>query len=234
MNSETPIKILLIGDYLIFRIGLKMLIEAEERFNVVGEAAKISEAPDLIVRNKPDVVLINAPEIKNGDFPEFMGKHRDVIPVLILSNSDGKNIFKDCFELGASGLVSKEKNPEILFRAIEQVYQGQLWFDRTLMGETIKQLMDEKHNGNGKTDSDTHSLTEREWEVLTQVCKGLKNKNIADNLFISETTVRHHLTSIFEKLNVDSRLQLVVLAFRKKMVEIPPKTVEMTQGADYL
>lgn len=235
MNSKTPIKILLIGDYLIFRIGLKMLLEAEERFSVVGEAAKISEAPELIIRNKPDVVLINAPEIKNGDFTKFIENHRDETPVLILSNSDGKKIFKDCFEIGASGLVSKEKNPEILFRAIEQVYQGQLWFDRNLMGETIKQLMDEKHNGNGKAESDIQSsLTEREWEVLTQVCKGLKNKNIADNLFISETTVRHHLTSIFEKLNVDSRLQLVVLAFRKNLVEIPPKTVEMTQGADYL
>lgn len=235
MDSQSPIKILLIGDYLIFRIGLKMLLEAEERFVVVGEAAHIMEAGDLITRNKPDVILINAPEIKNSDFPEFMEKHRDKMPVLILSNSDGKNIFRDCFELGASGLVSKEKNPEILFRAIEQVYQGQLWFDRNLMGETIKQLMDDKHNGNGKAESDTYSsLTEREWEVLTQVCKGLKNKNIADNLFISETTVRHHLTSIFEKLNVDSRLQLVVLAFRKNLVEIPPKNVEMTQGFDHL
>jgi NarL family two-component system response regulator YdfI len=235
MKSKAPIKILLIGDYLIFRIGLKMLLEAEEKFNVVGEAANISEAPDLIVKNKPDVVLINAPEIKNGEFPAFMEKHHDDLPVLILSNSDGKQIFKNCFELGASGLVSKEKNPEILFRAIEQVYQGDLWFDRTLMGETIKQLMDEKHNGNGKSESDIQSsLTEREWEVLTQICKGLKNKNIADNLFISETTVRHHLTSIFEKLNVTSRLQLVVLAFRKKLVEIPPKNVETSQNFDYL
>ncbi len=235
MNSKAPIKILLIGDYLIFRIGLKMLLEAEEKFNVVGEAANIAEAPDLIVKNKPDVILINAPEIKNGEFPGFMEKYHDDLPVLILSNSDGKEIFKNCFELGASGLVSKEKNPEILFRAIEQVDQGDLWFDRTLMGETIKQLMNEKHNGNGRAENDIYSsLTEREWEVLTQVCKGLKNKNIADNLFISETTVRHHLTSIFEKLNVTSRLQLVVLAFRKKLVEIPPKNVETSQNFDYL
>lgn len=235
MNLKSPIKILLVGDYLIFRIGLKMLIETEDSFKVVGEAANILEAPELITRNKPDVVLINAPEIKNKDFSAFMEKHCASTPVLILTNSDGKQIFKTCFELGASGLVSKEKDPEILFRAIRQVYEGQLWFDRTLMGETIRQLMDEKHNGNGKTETDISSaLTEREWEVLTQVCKGLKNKIIADNLFISETTVRHHLTSIFEKLNVNSRLQLVVFAFRKKLIEIPPKNLEKSQGLDYL
>ncbi|MCW5960620.1 MAG: response regulator transcription factor [Pyrinomonadaceae bacterium] len=235
MNSKPPIKILLIGDYLIFRIGLKLLLEAEEKFSVVGEAANLDEAPDLIKRNKPDVVLINAPEVRKEDFPSFMEKNRGELPVLILTNSDGKKIFKACFELGASGLVSKEKDPEILFRAIEQVYEGDLWFDRTLMGETIRQLMDEKTNGNGKHEDDIYStLTEREWDVLSQVCNGLKNKNIASNLFISETTVRHHLTSIFEKLKVNSRLQLVVLAFRKRLVEIPPKNVESVQGLDYL
>jgi two-component system response regulator DegU len=235
MNTKAPIKILLIGDYLIFRIGLKMLLEAEERFKVVGEAATIGESHDLIRKNTPDVILVNAPEVDNEEFPPFIERYRDHCPVLILSNSDGKKMFKNCFELGASGLVSKEKNPEILFRAIEQVHQGDLWFDRTVMGETIRQLMEEKHNGNGKSDSDSYSsLTEREWEVLTQVCKGLKNKKIADNLFISETTVRHHLTSIFEKLKVTSRFQLVVLAFKKNLVEIPPKNAQGAQSFEYV
>jgi len=234
-SDHPPIKVLLVGDYLIFRIGLKLLIEAEANFKVVGETASISEAADLIKRNNPDVILVNAPEIKSSEFQDFMNNWRGSIPVLVLTNSDGKKIFKTCFELGVSGLVSKEKNPEVLFKAIEQVHEGQLWFDRTLRGETIRQLMVEKQNGSGKPEpGDAVELTEREWEVLTQVCKGLKNKIIADNLFISETTVRHHLTSIFEKLNVNSRLQLVVLAFRKNLVDIPPQTAETAHNLDYL
>lgn len=227
MNSEPPIKIFLIGDYLIFRIGLKMLIETKETFNVVCESANIAEAQDLVAKNKPDIVLINAPEIENEKFSEFMIKCCDNIPVLILSDTDSKNMFKICIELGARGLISKDVTPEILFRAIKQVYDGQLWFDRSLMGETMRQLMTQKQNGDDKTEVDGKSaLTEREWEVLTQICKGMKNKAIAEKLFISETTVRHHLTSIFEKLNVDSRLQLVVYAFRNRLVEVPPQNRE--------
>ena len=90
------------------------------------------------------------------------------------------------------------------------------------MKQTIERLIEEKNSEPEKVKSQKYaSLTEREKEVLSQICKGMKNKAIAESLFITETTVRHHLTSIFEKLNVKSRLALAILAFNEGLVEVP-------------
>lgn len=92
------------------------------------------------------------------------------------------------------------------------------------MKKTIERLIKEKHEAPEKIHSDKYALlTEREREVLANICKGKKNKEIAEALFITETTVRHHLTAIFEKLNVKSRLALAILAFNERLVEVPHK-----------
>lgn len=96
-----------------------------------------------------------------------------------------------------------------------------LWFERKVLLTTISELVEERKNLPYNTHSQKYaSLTDREWEVLKGVCQGMKNKNLADSLFIAETTVRHHLTTIFEKLNVKSRLALAILAFKDGVVEI--------------
>lgn len=228
MSQSEQIKIYLIGDYLIFRVGLKMLIETEDKFFVEREAARFSEVSEIILENKPDVVLINESEIDDENFTDFMKKYCDEVNVIIFSESVTKKMFKSAFEVGAKGLISKKVSTEILFRAIEQVHKGQLWFDRSLMSDAMRQMISEKNNENGKSKDNSNSLlTDREWQVLTQVCKGLKNKVIAENLYISETTVKHHVTSIFEKFKVGTRLELVVFAFQNRLVEVPPKNEEI-------
>lgn len=227
MSQSEQIKIYLIGDYFIFRVGLQMLIETQEKFAVIEEAAHFSEVSDTILENKPDVVLLNESEVDDETFVEFMKDHSEDVKVIIFSESVGKKMFKKAFKVGARGLISKKVSTEILFRAIEQVHNGQYWFDRRLMGETMRQLLNDQNNENGKAKEHPDStLTDREWDVLTQVCKGLKNRAIAENLYISETTVKHHVTSIFEKFNVKTRLELVVFAFQNRLVEVPPKVEE--------
>jgi DNA-binding NarL/FixJ family response regulator len=224
MNSENLIKIVIVGDYSIFRTGLKMLIETEKRFRVVGETSNFEEASDLMSHEDVDVVLFDLPESNGSELVSSIPQSLVNTPILILTASKELELYQKCLRLGASGLVPKEKNAEILFKAIEKVHQGEFWFDRLVMGQTIRQLVDEKHLQYENPQVNAHaSLTEREKEVLNLICKGLKNKGIAERLFITETTVRHHLTSIFEKLEVSSRLELVIYAFKHSLVSMPVK-----------
>lgn len=222
MDAKKEIKIMIIGDYLIFRSGLKLLLETEKDIKVVGEAADLSEAVNLIPRIKPEILLIESDEIDKGNFESFMSSQSSYVPIIALANSRDTEKPQKYLLLGVSGLVSKEQTAEVLFKAIKQVSDGDVWFDRRLMNNIIRQLVSEKKLLPEKLYSyNCAVLTTREQEVLLLICQGMKNKSIADNLFITETTVRHHLTSIFEKLNVNSRLELVVHAFKEKLVEIP-------------
>ncbi len=229
MNAEKEITVMIVGDFLIFRSGLKMILETENTFKVSGEAADLAETASLMNKIEPDILLIDSEQIDNGNFSAFLAAQNNYIPIIVLTNSIDAATHQKYLLLGIDGLISKEQNTEKLFHAIKQVSNGDVYFDRKLMSETIKQLISEKdlipeklyayHNAN---------LTEREQEVLMLLCRGMKNKLISEKLFITETTVRHHLTSIFEKLKVSTRLELVVHAFRERLVEIP---VEKSESA---
>jgi DNA-binding NarL/FixJ family response regulator len=213
---------MIVGDFLIFRNGLKLLLETNKRFKVSAEAADLLEAASLINKTKTDILLVESAEIDTGNLNQFLSSQSNGTPILVLTNSKNIEKHKKYLMLGIDGLFSKEKNAEALFKAIEQVNDGDFWFERRLMGNTIRQLINEKKSMPEKLYSyNCAVLTEREREVLMLICRGMKNKTIADNLFITETTVRHHLTSIFEKLKVTSRLELVVHAFNEGLVEIP-------------
>jgi DNA-binding NarL/FixJ family response regulator len=222
MDAKKDIKVMIVGDFLIFRNGLKMLLETTGTIKVVGEAVDLADASLSLPKIKPNVLLIDSDEIDKGNFAFFLSSQTNYTPIVVLTGSRNAENHQNYLLLGADGLVSKEQTAEVLFRAIRLVSEGDVFFDRKLMSDTIKQLVNERKSIPEKFYSyNCAALTEREREVLTQICRGMKNKFIAENLYISETTVRHHLTSIFEKLKVKSRLELVVHAFKEKMVEIP-------------
>ena len=231
MDSSKEIRIIIVGDFLIFRSGLKILLETESKIKVCGEAGNLAETAGLIEKTKPDILLIDSDQIENGSLTTFLSSQKNYIPTILLTNSIDAETHQKYLLLGVDGLVSKEQNAEILFHAIKRVSVGDVYFDRKLMSETIKRLVSEKnalpernYNYNGSI------LTEREQEVLNLLCRGMKNKVISENLFITETTVRHHLTSIFEKLKVNSRLELVVHAFREGLVKIPVEQSELLRN----
>ena len=229
MDMQKEIKVMVIGDFLIFRNGLKLLLETEKNIKVVGEAADLSEASDLIPKIKPDVLLIDSSEADKGIFTSFVALQPSYTSIIILANSSEIEMHRKYLMLGINGVVTKEQTADILFKAINKVHDGEVWFVRKLMDETIKQLVTEKKSMPEEIYSyNCSSLSTREREVLMLICQGMKNKIIADKLFISETTVRHHLTSIFEKLNVTSRLELVVHAFKEKLVEVPAENFEFS------
>src|SRR6185295_1366630 len=133
--------------------------------------------------------------------------------VLILTGTRSEENHRRAILLGAMGIVHKERASDHLIKAIEKVFDGEVWYDRTKMGRVFADMLNSGKNRDLSSDeAKIATLTDRELEVIHLIALGLKNKPIGEKLFISETTVRHHLTSVFGKLGVSSRLELIIYA----------------------
>lgn len=220
--ANTTINIFLICDLSIFKTALRMLIESDERFQVVGDAADANSAVEQIARLHPNIILVDLSDIDENALLPLSTPEIAKIPVLILTRKDQVEFYQQCLKLGVKGLVSKQNGAEVLYKAIEKVNEGEFWFDRSVMGATIRHMINEKQSFlENPAVQKANGMTEREREVVELICRGMKNKDIAEKLYIAETTVRHHLTSIFNKLNLESRLELVIYAFKHKLVKVP-------------
>jgi DNA-binding NarL/FixJ family response regulator len=197
-----------------------MLIETDRRLRVVGESNCIKNASQIIAQERPDLILVDLPD--QGSREDLPSTNDVKVPILILVGQHDTAIYQECLKVGISGLIQKSETSDSLFKAIEKIHNGEMWFDRSMMGETIRQLLHEKRILREFPKAHTvNELTDRENQVVELICQGMKNRDIADQLFITETTVRHHLTSVFNKLEIGSRLELVVYAFKNNLVKTP-------------
>lgn len=224
MIQDDKTTIVIVDDHRIFRNGLRMLLDAEPNFKVVGECETVEETAALIKKEKPDMVLLDL-NLEDGDslgiISEIPKLSRQTQTIVLTSEKDTSFHCK-CLKLGANGLVLKEKSSDELFKAIDKVREGDLWFEQAIMGKVLLEYTRPPSNTDDNSDlNKINSLSIREKEVITLIGEGLKNKDIGERLFISETTVRHHLTSIFSKLEITSRLELVIFAFKHKLAKIP-------------
>lgn len=224
-DDENPrIKIVLVDDHAVIRAGLRLLIEARRDMKVVGEAANATDAVAVAASAQPDIILLDLN--LEGDsgldcLPRLLAAaHR--ARVLVLTGVDDFEMHRQAARLGARGLVHKAKAAEVILKAIERVHAGEVWFDQYLISGMLSEMA---HPGGRKKSSEEEikitSLTRREHEVVSLVCEGLRNKQISERLFISQTTVSHHLTSAFSKLGVTDRLELVVYAYTQGIVKPP-------------
>lgn len=192
--------------------------------SVVAEASNREEALARAEEAQPDIILLDLDLGQNGglalisDLLSIARRAR----IIILTGVREVEVHRQAVRLGAMGIVRKEKAPEVLIRAIERVYAGEAWLDPTLVAEVIGELSGSQRTA--KPDAEVEriaSLSKREKEVIACVGEGLKAKEIADRLFISERTVSHHLNSIFTKLGVSGRAELIVYAYRHHLAELP-------------
>ena len=142
--------------------------------------------------------------------------------IIILTGLRDPEAHRQAVLLGAMGIVKKEKAAEVLISAIQRVHAGEAWLDPSLMAGVLSEMT--RAGKTRKADPETEkiaTLTNREREVIALIGEGIKNKEIAERLFISETTVRHHLTSIFAKLGVADRVELLIYAFRHGLANPP-------------
>ena len=212
-GAEGPhIRIVLVDGHPIVRAGLRMLIESGRGFVVVGEAGDRDEAVTVITREQPDIILLDL-DLGGHSSLEFFTELASAATgarILVLTAVDDPEMHRRAVLLGSMGVVLKRHASEALLRAIERVRQGEVWLDKS----TIAGLLSAANKAGDEDTVRIATLTKREREIILLIGEGLRNKQIADRLFVSETTVRHHLTSVFSKLGVSSRLDLVVYAYR--------------------
>jgi two-component system nitrate/nitrite response regulator NarL len=221
---DRPIRILMIDDHAVLRTGLRMIIESHMGMVVVGEAENRRESLAAIAQQTPDIILL---DLDLGDengldlLPELIAAVHDA-RIILLTGLRDPEVQRRAILLGAMGLVSKQKAADTVIRAIEKVHAGEVWLDRAM----IASILNERVNTSVASEQNSATLriaklTEREREVIHLIGEGIKNRQIAERLYISEATVRHHLTSIFAKLGVADRFELVIFAFQYGLAKLP-------------
>jgi len=216
MGADDTVRIVLVDDEQMVRAGLRMILESEDGFEVIGEAGDGASAVALVKQVDPDVVLmdIQMPGMNGLDATrEIVALERDDSSrVLILTTFDLDEYVYEALRAGASGFLLKRTPAEDLVAGVRVVAQG----DALLSPSVTKRLIGEfarRPAADGPTPAALDVLTDREREVLTLIAQGLSNQEIAAKLFLSEGTVKTHIKRIFYKLDLRDRTQAVILAY---------------------
>ncbi len=209
------IRILLVDDHKTMLWGLERLIQAEgDAFQLVGSASDGIEARTLCAEFSPDIVLLDL-DLKGSSSIDFLPAliGNGCTRVVILSANRDHATLAAAVKAGARGVVSKEAPTDDVLAAVRKVHGGELWLDQTLMQVLLGQLVAPAPKADPEAQR-IASLTAREREVIGMIVqgKGALNKDLAERAFISERTLRNHLTTIYQKLDVANRLELYVYA----------------------
>jgi DNA-binding NarL/FixJ family response regulator len=222
-SNTSLISILLVDNQSLLRAGLRLILEKEPIFEVVGEASIREEALEG-ARLRPDIIILNLNS--NGESDLDLLSDLSIIAegarVLVLISDFDLELRRRIVRFGVKGLVQKTESPDRLIAAVKSVYAGEVWLDPRTVSQVLDDLL---HAGDAKqTNSVLNNgvrLTGRELDIIALIGEGLKNKQIAERLYISEPTVRHYLTSIFEKVGVKGRQGLIVYAYQHGLAKPP-------------
>jgi DNA-binding NarL/FixJ family response regulator len=219
-DHTSKIRILIADDHAIFRDGLRRLLELEPEFEVVGEAADGNEAVTQTQQIRPDILLLDLamPRMPGLETLRELAAQRSEVRVILLTAAVENRQMVEALQIGARGVVMKEAATQTLLKAMRAVMAGQYWVGRepvTDMAQYLKAHAAGQQNAKAKS----YGLTRREIEILSTIVSGLSNKEIAQKFSLSEDTVKHHLTNIFDKLGVSSRLELALFAINNRLIE---------------
>ncbi|WP_352418839.1 response regulator transcription factor [Proteiniborus sp.] len=219
MNNG-KISVLIADDHSLMREGLKQILELESDIKVISLVANGEDVVKDALKYKPDVILldINMPKMSGLD---ALRRLKDIgvdSKIIMLTIHDEREYLFETIKIGANGYVLKDADSDTLIKAIRDVYNGKSYIQPSLSELLVKDFnsRDEK----SKESSLIESLTKREYEVLTLIAEGMNNREIAENLFISEKTVKNHVSNIFKKINVSDRVQAAIFTFRNNIKKI--------------
>ena len=220
-TSTEPIRVLVVDDQELFRRGLVMLLGQDVDIEVVGEADDGVTGTDLAARLAPDVVLLDV-RMPRRTGVEACRSIKEQVPsakIIMLTVSDEEGDLYETVKNGASGYLLKDSSIEKVAQAIRVVHDGQSLISPSMAVKLIDEFKQMSKPENKQVSG--LRLTDRELEVLRLVAKGLNNRVIAKQLFISENTVKNHIRNILEKLQLHSRMEAVMYAVREKLLDIP-------------
>ena len=222
--------IIIIDDHQLFREGVKRILDFESSFDVVAEGDDGSEAMDLVEAHKPDVVImdINMPNMNGVEATKMLVNRYPETKVIILSIHDDENYVQHALKTGAQGYLLKEMDADALIDAVRVVAEGGSYLHPKVTHNLVKEYRRLAAEEGADRDSvhaveirrPLHLLTRRECEVLQILAYGKSNRAIGETLYISEKTVKNHVTNILQKMIVNDRTQAVVQAIKNGWVEV--------------
>jgi len=216
----SKISLILADDHAVVRSGLRMLLEAQAEFEIIGEAESGREAVSLARSLRPDIILmdIQMPDLNGIEATKQIKKLAPETAVLALTMHEDEQYFFEMLHAGASGYVPKRAAPDELLTAIRTVARGEVFLYPSLATRLVKDYLDRAEAE--EQPRIYNKLTPREHEVLIQIAEGFSNPEIAENLVISVKTVDRHRENIMRKLNMHNRIDLVKYAIRTGLIDL--------------
>ena len=221
-GSQDKLRVIIADDHALFRRGLEMVLDNEDDLHVVGEADDGQQAVERAKELMPDVVLMDVRMPRRSGIEATQRIKEDLphVKVIMLTNSDDEADLYDAIKAGASGYLLKEISSEEVADSIRSVVQGHSRISPAMAAKLLNEFQSMSKRTDERQPLAPPRLTDRELQVLRLVAKGLGNRDIAQQLFISENTVKNHIRNILEKLQLHSRMEAVIYAVREKLLDI--------------
>jgi DNA-binding NarL/FixJ family response regulator len=222
-RGPDPIRALIVDDHALFRRGLEMVLAAEDDIELVGEASDGAEAVEKAAESLPDVVLmdIRMPKSSGIEACRAMKEAAPSSKIVMLTISDEEEDLFEAIRAGASGYLLKDIPLDEVADVVRAVHGGQSLINPSMAGKLLTEFatLAKRDDEERAQQVPAPKLTDREMQVLKLVARGMNNRDIAKELFISENTVKNHVRNILEKLQIHSRMEAVMIAVREKLIE---------------
>lgn len=215
------IKLIIVDDHAMVRQGIRQMLSMEENFEIIGESEHGDEVIEKVLSLKPDVVLmdINLPG-KNGiELTSELRQRAPAIKILALTVDGDQYHLSQMIKAGASGYILKDANSETLYEAIKTVARGDAYLPPHLLSVVLNEFRHASVEEKEVILPEELGLTPRELEIVGYIACGENNKEIAEKLFISEKTVKNHVSNILKKMKLEDRTQVAVYAYRKGIIK---------------
>ncbi len=222
-NDPHAIRLVIADEHSTFRQDLRRSLESEPGLHIVGEASDVNGATQLARQCRPDILLVDFALSQGFEVKTLneSASHLPPVRLVVMITAIEKANLVEAFRLGAHGVVLKRSTPQVLLKSIRSVMAGQYWLERESVGVLVEALRESLAYGNGTKSPKDYGLTRREVDIITKIASGRSNKEVGEEFAISERTVKHHLTNIFGKVGVSSRLQLALFAVNQHFMTSP-------------
>lgn len=220
-ERNSTIRIVIADDHPIFRHGLRRLLEADKRFEVVGEAGDGEAAVAQVAKLRPDILLLDLAMPKSNGLQtlkELIDLGFAVRPIMLTAAIEPSETIK-ALQLGARGVILKESATQLLYKCLLSVMNGEFWVGHERVQDIVQHLRVAGREAEAAAATPAMMLTRRELQIVAAIVEGASNKDIGEQFSLSEQTVKNHLSHIFDKVGVSNRLELALYAVHHRLLQ---------------